>query len=1035
MPVLPSFCCTECGAEIPDRALLGLCPACALRSALCFGETTEGFNFLEGNTGALTGNYELLEEIGRGGMGVVFRARQKSLNRIVAVKVMCGGLFVDPAGHQRLLAEAAAAGRLRHRHIVTVHEAGEIDGHAFYAMDFIAGRTLADVLRTGSVPPERAAEWLQKIATAVHYAHTQNVLHRDLKPSNVLLDENDEPRITDFGLAKILDSPRAATLTGSVFGSPAYMPPEQAAGRTDEIGPASDVYSLGAMLYELLTGRPPFLGTSPQEVIELVKTTEPVPPRFLNASLPVDLETVTLKCLQKNPAQRYATALELADELACFLDGKPIRARPVSAPEKIWRWARRHPSVATLAGISLGLLLAIVTVVAVSAHRVRISRDEAQARLAESLFSEAHALRLAGEPGWRETSLRRLAEAHQLDHDKSFTFQLRAEAIAALGRPDLTRQIVTNVPPLGSPMNACFDRTFTRVAIWNPQTRGVEIRRVIDGQRLTTIATRKPDEIHAFNADGKFLLLRHGGEMSVWNTANGALVISGKGSESHRNYDGGEFSPDGKRFGRCETNGQFVIYDLGATPPVPISQWPLPDGLVCATVAWSADGKSLALVLGDRTLALCDAASGTVRWQRHYSEMIWNITWENARDWLVLQSGDDRVLMLRPDDGSEIDHLNLTANGTPIARLSPDGNLLAVSGERFGTQIFDAATRRKLAGDPAPAWHLQFDESGTQLGSQLDQGRPLSLKWRPPIAQRTWHSRAQLDINESLAFSRDGRWLASLTGGGPIVREVATGKIIARVPLEKTRAVAFDSRNDQLLCLTDTALFEADLQEKPEQLIFRPRRLLEGKKLRGLTQTADGQLAVGDETGSIVHLLGAGNERDVPLPVHPLHIALSPNDRWLACGAYLDENLYVFDTTHPNQPPVKLAGAGKYGLFSPDGKKLFTFGYDIRVWSVGDWRPLPDLPADSNDAELILATISRDGRWLAVTQRDREVKLIVSATGRTVATLDGPGEGGILALAFSPDGNTLVIARDRGDLQFWSLPVLRSELRKLDLDW
>jgi eukaryotic-like serine/threonine-protein kinase len=1033
--VVSSQTCTECGALIRDGAALGLCSQCALRSALSLEGTQEGFDFTKEIPRTIHSDYELLEEIGRGGMGVVFRARQKSLNRIVALKVFSGGIFSDPAGCKRLLEEAAVAARLRHPNMVTIHEAGELEGHAFYSMDYIAGRTLADVCGSGPVSPTRAAGWLRKIASAIQYAHSQNVLHRDLKPSNVLLDHADEPRITDFGLAKVLDSANTATLTGSIFGSPAYMPPEQAAGRVREIGPAADIYSLGALLYELLTGRPPFQGPSPQAVIEAVKTAEPIAPRRLNPGIPLDLETVTMKCLEKDPAQRYASAQELADDLGRFLEGNPIQARPVGALEKVWRWSRRHPLAALLAGVSLVLGLTTVLVVGVSSQRVRASRDQAQTRLAESLLSESHALRLAGEPGWRARSLNNLVRARGLDGAALLASSLRNEAIAALSRPDLVRHAMTNLPSLNNVMNLCFDAAFARIVFWNPQTAAVEIRRVTDASLLATCQVQEPDEIHSFSPDGRFILLRHGGRMSVWNAATGTVVIAGDDSESHRKFNGGEFSPDGKKFGRGETNGQFVIYDLATTTFARAAKWRLPGGLVCGTVAWSADAKSVALVLGDNTLAICDADSGRVRWQRSYTEMIWNVTWDNTRDWLVLQSGDDRVLILRSEDGSEIDHLNLTANGTPIARLSPDGNFIAASGERFGTQIFDATTRRKLAADPAPAWHLQFDATGTRLGSQLDQGRPLWLEWQPPLVQRTWRSPAQLDLNESLAFSSDGRRLASLTGEGPVVWDVATGKIFARLKVQGTRAITFDSENSRLLCLTDKALFAIALPEEPGQTISEPRRLLEGKNLRGLTRSVDGRVALGDEAGSLVHLFDHGSWAEIHLPIQPLCVAISPDGHWLASGAYLNDNLYVSDVTRPDQPAVKLSSAGNYGVFSPDGKKLFTFGHDIRVWSVGDWRPLSGLPSEPGDAELVIAAVSRDGRWLAATQHDREVHLIELATGKLAAVLDGPGEGGILALEFSPDGNTLAIARDRGDIQIWPLPVLNAELQKLGLGW
>jgi WD40 repeat protein len=292
-----------------------------------------------------------------------------------------------------------------------------------------------------------------------------------------------------------------------------------------------------------------------------------------------------------------------------------------------------------------------------------------------------------------------------------------------------------------------------------------------------------------------------------------------------------------------------------------------------------------------------------------------------------------------------------------------------------------------------------------------------------------------LDLNESLAFSDDGRWLASLIGGGVIVWDAATEKNIARLKLEGARAVIFDSQNRQLFCLTDKALFAVALPENLGGTLSEPRPVLSGNNLRGLDRSEDGRIAVGDAAGSLVHLFKNGTWTEIRLPIRPLRVAISADGHWLACGEYLNPNLYVSDVTRPDQPAVKLENAGDYGVFSPDGKRLFSFGHDVKGWSVGNWQPMPGLRAEPEDAESVIATVSRDGRWLASTQQDREVHLIDLATGKVVAVLDGPGEGGILALAFSPDGNTLVIARDRGDIQIWPLPALHAELQKLGLDW
>ena len=301
-------------------------------------------------------------------MGVVFKARHLKLNRTVAVKMTLAGPLAGPLELERFRAEAEAAAHLQHPNIVTLHEVGERDGLPYFSMEYVEGQTLAQLVQSGPLAPKRAAGYLKTIAEAIDYAHQQGVLHRDLKPSNILVDKFDEPRITDFGLAKrfvpTLDSPDSPslTLTGQVLGTPNFMPPEQAVSGLGSCGPQSDVYSLGAILYFLLTGKPPFAGATPAEVLTGVLNCPPTSPRAANPSVPRDLETICLKCLEKDPRRRYSNAHGLAADLARFLSDKPILARSVGPAERAWRWCRRYPAVASLA-ISLGLTLMALTFV------------------------------------------------------------------------------------------------------------------------------------------------------------------------------------------------------------------------------------------------------------------------------------------------------------------------------------------------------------------------------------------------------------------------------------------------------------------------------------------------------------------------------------------------------------------------------------------------------------------------------------------------------------------------------------------------
>jgi predicted Ser/Thr protein kinase len=309
---------------------------------------------------AVLGDYDLLDLIGRGGMGVVYRAVQRRANRIVALKVVRPDQLVGLAAEQReewiarFTREAQAAARLEGEHLVTVYEVGEAEGHHFYSMRYIPGTNLGDLLHDGPLDIRRAANCMAKVARAVAAAHRQGVVHRDLKPRNILIDGNDEPWVTDFGLAKCAGTPDL-TLTGAWLGSPPYMAPEQIKDAA-HVGPAGDIYSLGATLYHMLTGRPPFLAATIHDTFRQVLSEEPIPPRRLNSTIPRDLEVITRKCLHKDPSWRYASAGELADDLERFLNDEPIRARPIGLVSRARRFCRRHRRETIFAGALLLLL-------------------------------------------------------------------------------------------------------------------------------------------------------------------------------------------------------------------------------------------------------------------------------------------------------------------------------------------------------------------------------------------------------------------------------------------------------------------------------------------------------------------------------------------------------------------------------------------------------------------------------------------------------------------------------------------------------
>jgi len=318
------------------------------------------------------GDYVLLEEIAHGGMGIVYKARQKKANRIVALKMILSGQLAGEEEVKRFYTEAEAAANLDHPCIVPIYDVGDVAGQHYFSMGFVAGKSLKDRVKDGPLPPREAAELLKMIADAVAYAHENGVIHRDLKPANVLLDQDDRPRITDFGLAKQLEADSDLTATGQIMGTPSYMPPEQAAGKTDQVGPAADVYSLGAVLYELLTGRPPFQAAHVIDTLRQVLDREPVALRRLNRGIPGDLETITLKCLGKEAERRFPSARELCDDLSRFLHGQPISARRTSPPMRAWKWCRRNRAIAAAVFTIVMLLIvgtSILTLILVRSYQ------------------------------------------------------------------------------------------------------------------------------------------------------------------------------------------------------------------------------------------------------------------------------------------------------------------------------------------------------------------------------------------------------------------------------------------------------------------------------------------------------------------------------------------------------------------------------------------------------------------------------------------------------------------------------------------
>ncbi len=536
--------CPDCGSALGDDAL---CPACLMRMAL---ETTAGPapNVSESpNFGPIRyfGDYEIVREVARGGMGIVYEARQTSLNRPVALKMILSGALAGEEDVRRFRREAEAAAGLDHPGIVPIFEVGEHQNQHYFSMAFIEGPSLAHEVAAGPLPPGRAAEIVWRIAEAVQFAHDRGVIHRDLKPANVLIDARGRPRVTDFGLAKTVRQDSGLTATGQVMGTPSFMPPEQAAGKP--VGPPADVYSLGAILYQLLTGRPPFHAAGPMETLLQVMEREAVPPRQLNPSVPKDLETVALKCLEKIPTRRYASARSLADDLARWIEGRPVLARPVGRMGRAVRWCRRNPAMAALGATAASLLIAtaaasttgyVLTTKALG--EVKTEKAAARERLRDSLLSGAKSARLLGDPWAARASVIEAAKIRP-------GMDLRREAAQSLVTPGvrLVREIV-----FGNVYRLRFPEKSVLVEGWrvgNParDAHTLAVFRAEDGQEVgqfldaaSAMTAQEPalapgTSIVAYEAvaEGRTIRVRD--------------VVSGRNLGEYPGFDRPKFGPDG----------------------------------------------------------------------------------------------------------------------------------------------------------------------------------------------------------------------------------------------------------------------------------------------------------------------------------------------------------------------------------------------------------------------------------------------------------------------------------------------------------
>ncbi|XZE52580.1 protein kinase domain-containing protein [Planctomycetaceae bacterium SH139] len=701
------------------------------------------------------GDYELLEEIARGGMGIVFKARQVNLNRLVALKMILAGQLASEEDVQRFYTEAEAAANLDHPGIVPIFEIGEHAGQHYFSMGYIEGKSLADKVADGPLSATQAARLTSQIASAIAFAHSRDVIHRDLKPANILLDLGEQPKVTDFGLAKRTKADSGLTGSGQILGTPSYMAPEQAGGQADQVGPLADVYALGAILYCLVTGRPPFQAANPMDTLLQVLDKEPPPPRQLNPSVPVDLETICLKCLSKDPARRYTSAVALAEELDRFVAGEPILARPVSRLERAWRWSKRHPALA-MTSAAVVLLTATLAMggplVAVNQARLRAIAADNEARAEQLAASESDARKAA------EATQAELAKAkEQSDHT------LYARSISLAFEQFRSANLMSAEDTLGglpakqrgfewNYVNQLCNQELARLT--GLASRAQQLAIAPDGVHITAIQGGDQAHVIYWQRDSASpqrvqqvtgLAINSTGEKIAIIDPNAtdhlSIVDVISGQELHRFAATAEVTrfsafggPGDRLFASVATDKSVRVWDTISGREITKIEIPWRRRLY--PIALSHSGRSIAWRRrDDGAVIIRETKTGKIRYESPGVDKLidYNAPLAFAPDDRMLAVGSYRSVEIRKAATGEVTQSLDGISGYALSlAYSPDGRFLAVSSEDGAVRVFNAANGKLFseltghgAGEAYGIPALAFSADGHQV---ISAGSDLMVK-------------------------------------------------------------------------------------------------------------------------------------------------------------------------------------------------------------------------------------------------------------------------------------------------------------------
>jgi WD40 repeat protein len=969
----------------------------------------------------LVAGYDLLAEVGRGGSAVVYRARHRDLGRIVALKMILAGAHASANVRARFRAEAEAVARLQHPNIVQIFEVGERDGCPYLALEYVAGGTLAQHLQGMPLPARRAGELTETLARTVHHAHENGVVHRDLKPANVLLHMADGGlridgesaicnlqsavlKIADFGLAKYLGADAGRTQTGLILGTPSYMAPEQAAGRGREIGPAADVYALGVILYETLTGRPPFRGESMADTLQQVQFGEPVPPSRFQPRVPRDLQTVCLKCLEKQPGKRYASAQALADDLRRFLAGQPIMARPTPPWERARKWARRSPALAALAGVSAAALLILLVG---GGWFTQALRQEA----AEARRQRQAAVEQEGKAREQEAIARR-------ERDKA-----RTEAEAA-------RRLVYAADVRRAYQDLYDGHNLGRVLeILNPYDHGPNDPADLRGwewYHLTSLCHR-----------GLTIYNPKDGAGGLWEVA---------------------ISPDGRWIAGADTKRGVYVWAARAAFGVwaPDHRLSVPEGSTFA-VAFSPDNRLLASSGGGRIILWSTADWKRIgSWMGHDGHVL-GLSFSPDRRLLASAGVDGTVKTWRvsdceaarsPDFNPKAVHaLRGHAGEMRGVAFSPDGLQLASAGADATVLCWRTADGELLhtfRGHDRAVNRVAFSPEGVLLAS-AGEDRTVRL-WNLAAGREVRKLEGHSQAVRAVAFRPDGRQLAS-TGNDSTLRlwDTGTGREISCLMghwCEDITGVAYMPDGARVLDCSGHP-FDASVKAWNTDEATPTWRGFAGQEGDIVSVALDPQattLATGSTDGGIfVWNVGDRQPRHRLLNQGGLvtAVAFSPDGRLLASATSRTGRLKLWDVLSGRLLRTFPAWTDdvRAVVFSPDGRVLAAAGkgmgpprkdWDcpIKLWEVETGKEVRTFLG--HKASVNGLAFNKDGSWLVSAGSDGTVRQWFLADGAQRLVLDQPQQA-VYALALHPDGRHLAtvhpanVTADSWEVRVWDL--------------